>query len=75
MQDRSPPARQSLLQRTAGPYIWVKAYRPIEPIAQPDVPYTSKIGNGFAALRQVALGHDWTWAPQPGWHPFVVNRP
>jgi len=25
MQDRSPPARQSLLQRTAGPYIWVKS--------------------------------------------------
>ena len=23
MQDRSPPARRRLLQRTAGPYIWV----------------------------------------------------
>jgi hypothetical protein len=23
MQDRSPPFRQRLLQRTAGPYIWV----------------------------------------------------
>jgi hypothetical protein len=34
-----------------------KSYRTIEPIAQPDVPYTSKIGNGFAALRHVALGH------------------
>jgi hypothetical protein len=27
MQDRSPPVRQRLLQRTAGPYIWVNRYR------------------------------------------------
>ena len=25
MQDRSPPVRQTLLHRTAGPYIWVKS--------------------------------------------------
>src|SRR5213075_3590194 len=25
MQDRSPPARRSLLRRTAGPYIWVRS--------------------------------------------------
>src|SRR6202035_720962 len=27
MQDRSPPARRNHLQRTAGPYIWVKPGR------------------------------------------------
>jgi len=35
---------------------WVKGCRPIQPLAPPDVAYTSKIGHGFAALRHVALG-------------------
>ena len=34
--------------------LWVKSYRPIEPIAPPDVGCCSKIGRGFASLRNVA---------------------
>ena len=47
-----------LLQRTAGPYIRVKRYRPIEPIAPPVVGCCSKTGHGFASLRNVAKGHE-----------------
>jgi hypothetical protein len=41
---------------------WVKSYRPIEPIAPPDVGCCSKIGHGFASLRNVAKGHQPTFA-------------
>ena len=39
---------------------WVKSYRPIEPIAPPDVGCRSKTGHGFASLRNVAKGQSAT---------------
>ena len=38
----------------------VKSYRPIEPIAPPDVGCCSKIGHGFASQRNDAMGHKQT---------------
>jgi hypothetical protein len=43
---------------TAPRLLWVKSYRPIEPIAPPDVGCCSKIGRGFASLRNVAKGQN-----------------
>ena len=43
--------------------LWVKSYRPIEPIAPPDVGCCSKIGHGFASLRDVANGQTQTFLP------------
>ena len=40
--------------------LWVKSYRPIEPKAPPDVGCCSKIGRGFASLRNVPKGHKQT---------------
>ena len=44
--------------------LWVKSYRPIEPKAPPDVGCCSKIGRGFASLRNVPKGHKQTHAAQ-----------
>jgi hypothetical protein len=40
---------------------WVKSYRPIEPIALPDVGCCSKTGHGFASQRNVAKGQETTF--------------
>ena len=47
--------------------LWVKRYRPIEPIVPPDVGCCSKTGHGFASQQNVAKGHVWT---APGWQGF-----
>jgi len=56
MQDRSPPTREVLLQRTAGPYIWVSLDRDEPPLAPPNVRYSPNSDQNIAAPRLVAKG-------------------
>jgi hypothetical protein len=53
---------------------WVKRYRPIEPIAPPDVGCCSKTGHGFASLRNVAKGHFETHAHFEHFQRLLVGK-
>jgi hypothetical protein len=57
--------RQLLTQTYLGP-LRVKSYRPIETHSAARCRLCSEIGHGFAALRNVAMGHYYQSAAQYG---------
>src|ERR1700687_779809 len=78
------PARQNLLQRTAGPYIWVKSYvltlacyfrsTPINGHCQagPVGQVRARYGNGLPALATMSGPEDPSSAPMASTEPTVT---
>jgi len=54
MQDRKRQIVETLLRRTAGPYIWVSQYRPGQPNIAVRLRSPSKTGHEFEALTRTA---------------------